>query len=223
VAAVVGDAGYVLGIDISQDLLMLAQQRNDRAWLAYSQGDARALCVADQSFDVAVSAQVLEYVEEPTQAISEMYRVLRPGGRAVIMNTDWDRIAWYSDDPLRMAKIRKAWEAHCVDPRLPQKLIRRLRQAGFEVKTATTFPIVNTRATPDTYSHGLIDLIVGFIRQQGTVAPQELDAWAAELRVLSAQGRYFFSTTRCFFRAIKPTRADTQDAGQQQAQWAHLI
>ena len=207
-ADAVGSKGRVLGIDISEDLLAFAKARNNRDWIEYLKGDARALPVDDHTFDVAVSAQVLEYVDDPDRAISEMFRILKPGGRALIMNTDWDRIAWYSDDPIRMMKVRRAWEAHCVHPRLPQTLTRRLRNAGFQTEAATTFPIINTRAAPDTFSNGLIDVIVAFVAEQGTVAREELDAWAAELRALSTGGRYFFTTTRCFFRIRKPAQVD---------------
>ena len=203
-ADAVGATGFVLGIDVSGDLLSLADQRQHPRWLVYLRADAKSLCVADLSFDVAVSAQALEYVDDPDRALSEMYRVLKHGGRALIMNTDWDRVGWYSDDPERMAKVRKAWEAHCVDPHLPRTLIRRLHQVGFRVQSAPTFSIINTRASSHSFSWGLIDLMVTFIAQQGTVSREELDAWAAELHSLSSAGRYFFSNTRSFFCATKP-------------------
>jgi ubiquinone/menaquinone biosynthesis C-methylase UbiE len=203
-AEIVGSKGRVLGIDISEDLLALARHRNKREWLTYQPGDAKTLKVDHGSFDVAVSAQVLEYVDDPDRALSEMHRVLKPGGRAVIMNTDWDRVAWFSTDLARMTRVRKAWEEHCADPRLPQTLTHRLREVGFELTHSTTFPIVNTRFTPDTYSHGLAGLIVEFLGNRGTISQEELEAWLADLRTLSDEGRYFFSTSRCFFRVTKP-------------------
>src|SRR5687768_11913811 len=74
-AEIVGSKGRVLGIDVSQDLLALARDRNNREWLTYQDGDAKALKVDDSSFDVAVSVQVLEYVDDPDRALSEMHRV----------------------------------------------------------------------------------------------------------------------------------------------------
>jgi len=94
-ADAVGNTGRVLGIDISEDLLAVARARNTREWLTYEPSDAAALGAPDRSFDVTVSIQVHEY---PDQAIAEMFRVLKPGGRALIMNTDWDRVAWYSSE-----------------------------------------------------------------------------------------------------------------------------
>ena len=209
-AELVGNTGRVVGIDISQDLLAAARARNAREWLAYVCGDAGALSAPDCAFDVAVSIQVLEYLGNPDLAIAEMFRVLKPGGRALIMNTDWDRVAWYSSDVERMMRVRRAWEAHCAHPRLPQTLVPRLRKAGFTIAALSTFPIVNTRLEPGTYSHGLLELMRDFVQAQGTLELPELAAWAEDLDALSARGRYFFSTTRCFFAARKPAAEDEQ-------------
>jgi arsenite methyltransferase len=208
-ANAVGRTGRVLGIDISDDLLSVARERNEVDWLTYEQGDARELDVPDATFEVAVSAQTLEFIDNADRALAEMFRVLKPGGRALIMNTDWDRVAWYSSDLTRMGKVRKAWEAHCEHPRLPQTLVPRLRSVGFAITQLGTFPIINTRLEGGTYSHGLVDLMLDFLGARGTVAPEELAAWAAELRTLSAEGRYLFSTTRCFFGVRKPATDDT--------------
>jgi ubiquinone/menaquinone biosynthesis C-methylase UbiE len=208
----VGPTGHVLALDISHDLLSTAAGRNWRDWLEFELGDARDLPIEAGVFDVAVSAQVLEYVEDPDSALSEMSRVLKPGGRALIMNTDWDRVAWYSDDLVRMMKVRRAWDGHCAHPRLPQTLRSRLRQAGFRVESATTLPIVNTKADPGTYSGALIGLIAAFLTRQGEIPPHEIEAWTDELCALSSHGRYFFEMTRCFFCAAKvqPTTVNAE-------------
>jgi len=86
--------------------------------------------------------------------------------------------------------------------------VPRLRAAGFTISSVGTFPIINTRLVPNTYSHGLVDLILDFLEDRETVDRQELAAWAAELHTLSDEGRYFFSTTRCFFGARKPVGHD---------------
>jgi SAM-dependent methyltransferase len=47
--------------------------------------DATRLAFADESFDIVICSHVLEHVREDRRALAEMARVLRPGGRAVIM------------------------------------------------------------------------------------------------------------------------------------------
>src|SRR5215210_5147090 len=56
-ADIVGNKGHVLGIDVSEDLLAFAHNRNTRDWLRYQPGDAKELDVSDASFDVAASVQ----------------------------------------------------------------------------------------------------------------------------------------------------------------------
>jgi len=202
-ADLVGARGQVLGIDASPDLVELARRRNRRGWLRYEHGDAVALAVDDQAFDVAVSSQVLEYVADTDRGLREMHRVLKPGGRVLIVDTEWDAVVWRSAEPARMAKVLTAWEAHCTDSRLPRTLAPRLRAAGLAVEGVSGFPIIDTTLAEENYSGGLIVSIVEFLRKQGSVPPEELEAWRADLMALSAKGEYFFGTMRYMFRARK--------------------
>ncbi len=117
IADAVSARGRVVGIDVSDDLLEFARRRNQRSWLMYCRGDAMALPEPNGSFDVAVSMQVLEYISDADRGMREMFRVLKPGGRALAVATDWDGVVWHSLDPHRMRRMLQAWEAHCTDPR----------------------------------------------------------------------------------------------------------
>jgi arsenite methyltransferase len=203
-AVAVGKTGRVLGLDVSEELLSFARSRGQNDWLSYRQGDAKALDVEDGSFDVAVSTQVMEYVDDVDCALSELHRVLRPGGRVLIIDTDWDAVVWHSDQPERMARIKAAWEEHCADPRLPRALLPRLRAAGFAAVQVTGYPIINTSVGPSTLSGALIGLVAEFLARRGTVPPDDIAGWAAELRSLDVEGRYFFALLRCMFLAVKP-------------------
>jgi SAM-dependent methyltransferase len=202
-AETVGRSGRVLGIDISADIVELSRRRNTRAWLDYRTADAAALDLPDGAFDAAVSMQVLEYLPDADRAMREMARVLRPGGRALVVATDWDGLAWHSANPERMKRILRAWEGHCADPRLPRTLAGRLTAAGLSVARVSGYSIINTSLGAETYSEGILDLIVEFACRRNLAPLGEIDAWAAELRTLSDGGRYFFATTRYFFLATK--------------------
>jgi ubiquinone/menaquinone biosynthesis C-methylase UbiE len=118
-AAGVDPGGSVHGIDPSDSMLALAQRRERAAksrTVAFSAGDACALPFSADSFDAAVSTQVYEYVADVPAALGEAYRVLRPGGRLVILDTDWDSIVWHSSDRERMQRVLAVWDEHLVDP-----------------------------------------------------------------------------------------------------------
>lgn len=75
-------AERVSGIDIEADYLRIAQSNASDALLCLAA--AEALPFADQGVDLVLSHEVLEHVADDRVAVTEMVRVLRPGGRAVI-------------------------------------------------------------------------------------------------------------------------------------------
>ena len=83
-AASVGAHGSVLGVDLSAQMVATAQQRaaeRGASTLGFARMDAEALNLADASFDVVLCALGLMYMPDPAQALREMRRVLRSGGR----------------------------------------------------------------------------------------------------------------------------------------------
>jgi arsenite methyltransferase len=202
-ASEVGVAGQVLGIDVSAELVRFAADRKSRSWIDYRAGDAVELDVPSGSFDVAVSTQVIEYVPDADAAIREFYRVLRRGGRGLIVDTDWDTVVWHSSDAERMARILNAWEDHCAHPRLPRTLAPRLRARGFVVDRVEAYPIVNVAHDSNTYSYGIAQLIAEYLAKKrfdsGTVAH-----WLDDLADMGQRGDYFFSINRYLFAVTKP-------------------
>jgi ubiquinone/menaquinone biosynthesis C-methylase UbiE len=78
-----------LGIDLSLDMLQFARDRLDRAGLkncSVRQGDLYDLPLANDSFDVVILHQVLHFLDDGGRAIQEAARVLRPGGRLLVVD-----------------------------------------------------------------------------------------------------------------------------------------
>lgn len=81
----VGEAGAVVGTDISAEMVVAArraaQQRGYRN-ATFERFDAESMALDGRSFDAAVCALGLMYFPEPENALREMLRLLKPGGRA---------------------------------------------------------------------------------------------------------------------------------------------
>ena len=78
-----------LGLDLSLDMLLLARDRLERAGLKHCsvrQGDIYDLPLANDSFDVIILHQVLHFLDDGARAIREAARVLRPGGRLLVVD-----------------------------------------------------------------------------------------------------------------------------------------
>jgi SAM-dependent methyltransferase len=80
----------VEGIDPSAEQLAFARTRPGARVAKFRQGDAMALPFADGSFDAAVMALVLVFVPDPVRGISEMVRVVVPGG--TVATYMWDML-----------------------------------------------------------------------------------------------------------------------------------
>jgi arsenite methyltransferase len=203
-AETVGRNGRVLGVDTSDSMLQLATERCAKfPWVGLQRGSATALPVPDASFDVAVSVQVFEYVAGIDTALAETFRVLKPGGRALIVATDWDSVLWHSEDPARMRRVLTAFEAHCAFSNLPRTLAPRLRRAGFEDVAVSVLPQLNATLDPDAYSFHIIHLIGAFVPGRAGVTPEEAASWSEELRRLGARAQYFFCVNQYVFLAAK--------------------
>jgi SAM-dependent methyltransferase len=204
-AEAVGAGGRVRGVDRSADILAMASRRcADLPWVEFAAADATTLPYPDASFDAAVSTQVYEYVADIPAALAELHRILRPGGRAAILDTDYGSLVLHSDDTARMARVLAAWDEHFLHPGLPRILSPHLRAAGFALRQRGAIPLFNTDCGPDTFSHGMIGIVAAFVAGRNGVSKDEAEAWAAELRELGRQGRYFFSLNRYLFVADKP-------------------
>ncbi len=191
----IGAEGQVVALDRQADMLAAARARAADAGVAgrcgFALADAAALPLADRSCDGAVVVQVLEYVPDVARALDELRRVLRPGGRAVLVDTDWRSCVWHTDDRDRTDAVLRSWEAHFVHPHLPTTLPGLARQAGFASTEVQAVPIVEIDSS--TYSLAMAATIATFV---GRREPELARAWRDDVRSQAAAGTYFFGLTR---------------------------
>lgn len=99
-------AGRVIGVDFTPEMLEVARQKlarrsaDVRERVVYQEGDAQALALETASADVVSIAFGIRNVQEPAQAIAEFARILKPGGRLVILEFDRPRLGllrWLND------------------------------------------------------------------------------------------------------------------------------
>lgn len=85
--------GSVHGVDASETIV--GDARRDHGDVAsFSVGDVHALDFADDTFDVVHAHQVLQHLDRPVDALTEMRRVARPGGVVGVRDADYGAMAW---------------------------------------------------------------------------------------------------------------------------------
>ena len=76
--------GQIVGTDFNADMLALAARKAEDP-VAWQVHDTEALAFADASFDIVSIAYGIRNVDDPHRALTEMHRVLKPGGRLVVL------------------------------------------------------------------------------------------------------------------------------------------
>jgi len=82
-------AERVIAVDNSEKMVAFGSElarRHGVTNLEYRQGDLEALPIEDQSVDLAFFSQSLHHAQHPANAVGEAYRILRPGGRIVVLD-----------------------------------------------------------------------------------------------------------------------------------------
>jgi ubiquinone/menaquinone biosynthesis C-methylase UbiE len=195
----VGPEGSVVGVDASEPMLALAAKRCEgHDNVGFERGDVTALPVESETFDRALSVQVLEYVDDIPAALAELLRVVRPGGRVLIWDVDWATVSWHSEDPGRMQRFLAAWDEHLSDPSLPRTLSARMRAAGFEEVEMQGHAFVTDDVSDESYAGALVPLMADFV---GT---DEARAWAEEQRRLAERGESYFACIQFCFTGRRP-------------------
>jgi SAM-dependent methyltransferase len=207
-AEVLGPEGLLAVVENTEAMLELTRARAEGCGvlerLDLRLGDATDLPFADETFAFAGAAQVFEYIVAVERAVAETFRVLRPGGRLALVDTDWSTLAWQVDDEALGARVARAWAGHVAHDHLPRRLAPLLRAAGFTVTRVAPLPILNTRHDPEVFCYTLALLVADYLRGRGALSSEEIDAWLADLARQGERDATFFSLTQVLFVAEKP-------------------
>ncbi len=137
----------ITGIDVSEPYLDFARKRDDCDGVSFLQQDAAAPDLQGDQFAGAFSCIVMTFLKEPDKALSEMFRVVRPGG--VIASAVWDfrvglvyqRMLWdtvASIDPVAATTRDRIFSAPLG---LPDGMVDLWRAAGLEDVTRSSLTI----------------------------------------------------------------------------------
>ena len=191
----VSDEGRVLGIDINEKVLASARDRcADLPQVSFADGDATDLPVPDNSYDVAVAKQVYQFVDDVETALSELRRVLKPNGRAAVVEKDVDGWVMHSSNRDRMRRVKEAYADALPRSRLGSELVSLLPAVGL------TVDVIKPRASAHTEINEQvergIDVQRDFLEADGSFEQSEIEAWEQDLRDLDADGEFLSCGTQ---------------------------
>jgi arsenite methyltransferase len=202
-AMAVGDSGQITGVDFSQDMLNMASQRCQGLENVHlQQGSVELLDFEADNFDAVSCTQTLLYVTQVDTAIDEMQRVLKPGGRIAILETDWRGAVINNQNEALTRRIMDAWDAAVESPNLPVKLGPMLRKRGFNAIKIEAIPIINASGIGNNFSSGMLKWFTKNAVKQDAISEHESEQWMWQMRELARQDNYFFCINRFLFTAV---------------------
>ncbi len=130
----VGPQGRVVGTDFCEEMLVHAREKSKarHTTVEWSVADAQNLPFEDNTFDVASMAYGIRNVQDPLKALSEMARVVKKGGRVLILET--------GDSPALMVKPFVQFYFHKVVPRLGGWITGERRAYEYLSQSSQGFP-----------------------------------------------------------------------------------
>jgi SAM-dependent methyltransferase len=132
VATRIGKARPALGIiGIDRDPTVLERARSR---IKVIEGDATCLPFRDSQFDGVYVRLLLRHLANPTRALTEIHRVLRPGGRVVVIDSDDGALILHPPLPAfarALVAREETFHRRSADPLIARRLLSLLIQAGF--------------------------------------------------------------------------------------------
>ena len=167
-----------VGVDLDPGMIAVARERCPAG--EFHLGEAGELPLATGSVAGYRADKVLHLLDDPARALAEARRVLAPGGRAVLLGSDWDTIVVDSDDPATTRRLIHAKADSFPSPRAARRHRNLLLDAGF------TDPVteVHTLVLTDDVALALLHRIT------------DDEAWLAEPAERARSNRIFVAVPR---------------------------
>ncbi|MER5796208.1 methyltransferase domain-containing protein [Streptomyces sp. NPDC001980] len=183
VAELTGRGVHAVGVDPSPRMLAAARERWTEA--EFREAAAEDLPFADGSVRGYRADKVFHLLREPGRAVAEARRVLRPGGRIVLVGQDWDAIMIDSDDAALTRTIVHARADLLGTPRAGRQYRSLLLADGFDDVAVE----VHTSVFTDPALLSLLARIAEPACADGAVGRDRVDGWLAEQRRRAETGR----------------------------------
>lgn len=187
-ADLTGPTGLAAGVDISKAMIEVATSRlAGRSGVEFRVGEASAIPYPDGFFDAARCERVFLYLPDRLAAIREMKRVVKPGGRIVLLDVDLDATGVYSQKLLLARKMTSVVSATMPNPNSARDLPALARASGLKGLLIEVFGF----HTPYEFFLKVIAASLKRAAEVGNAAREEVEEFLGEQAALEAKGDFF--------------------------------
>jgi len=189
----VGPAGRLVGLDASEVMIAEARRRAQQlqAPITFKVGEVYALPFPDGAFDVCRTERLLEHIPDAGQALAEMVRVTRPGGRILVFDFDWDTLIIDHPDKETTRTIIMSYSDSIQNGWIGRQLPRLFKQQHLEVLSIDPVQVF--------VHYALAELFLGshltVLQTNGTLSAGRAQKWWEHLQQADEHGILMISFT----------------------------
>ena len=202
-AAAVGSTGVAIGVEPDPQLLAAAERNAVAAGSSatYCSGDAYGVPFGAESFDAVQCERVFQHLTAPLRAAREIARVLRPGGRAVVMDADWGSSIVHPGDHRVVREVIDTLISATTNPFSGRRLQGLLTRAGLVVEGTGSHALVQERSVG---AGALVSRISAMAVARRAITEAEREQLLADLAAGAQTGDIHLSVTMFAVHARKP-------------------
>jgi SAM-dependent methyltransferase len=195
-AGLVTPGGQAVGVEPDGPMRAEAERRTaaERSPATFVDGDAGALPFDDGSIDVLRCERVFQHLPDPVAAAREFARVLAPGGRAVVVDSDWGSVVQTAGDPDVVRRIDEFARSLMANPFAGRHLPGQLHRAGLRVDPDVAATAV---VMPEEMLRGLAIFrpVLDLALAEDVLTPAEVAQFESDVQEALDRGEAFFAVT----------------------------
>ena len=195
-ARLVGDGGHVEAVDVDPMMVAEAENRSagQRLPVTFRVADVYELDYPDGTFDGSRAERTFLHLAHPERALAQMVRVVRTGGKVVVLDRDIETRTIDVPNRAVTRRIVNFWCDSFLGGWIGRQLPRLFREAGLSDVVIEPVTVVDTDYAAFDAQYNL-KRVVQRAQAAGAISPDEGTEWLARLDEVVQAGSFFTSMT----------------------------
>lgn len=171
---------------------------------------SKRLQFPDNTFDLVFSADMFECVTDKDFLVSEIHRILKPGGVVICVNCDWESVIYNGENKDLISRVVHAYATtkqpwmDDLDSWIGRRMYGIFNRSGLFDSSVSVHSIVETEYKEKTLGYDLSqDIAWLFEENTGAINKEEYDEFINNLKFAQKEGNYIFSKPYYIYKGVK--------------------
>ena len=164
----------------------------------------------DNTFDFVFTKDMFECVSDKDFLVSEIHRILKPGGVVICVNCDWDSVAYNGENKELISKavhsyaVTKQPRMDDLDSWIGRRMYGFFNKSKLFESSVSVHNVIETEYTEGTFGYDLsMDIAWLYKENTGTLSKEEYDEFICNLKNAEESGQYIFTKPYYIYKGVK--------------------